>query len=252
MPRKSKPSTKRPTYKPKRRMMRRRATVSELASAKQTLVLPNDTMGSLYTLYNVNLAQFDRLVQISQAYQYYRITKIEMKFKPFADTFTQGANNSVPYFVWLIDRNENMNFATNGFQQMREAGAKPIRFDDKTVNVRWRPTVLQTLPANDTNPPNVQTFNNSKISPWLPTNYYAGQETATYQWNASTVPHRGIVYGVQQDLAPSNYQYGTEITVHVQFKKPSIVYSNPKADEFVPATSKEIIGKPNPSSEVVV
>lgn len=222
----------------------KRVMNSEFASAKQTILTDNDTTNMLYTLYDINLTQFDRLSQLSQCYQYYRITKIEIKFKPFADTFTNAAANSVPYLLWLIDRNENFDFAANGFQQIRDAGCKPIRFDDKTITVRWKPTVLQTLPSDNFNPPVGTTFMNSRISPWLPTNRYAGQELAPYQWNSSTVPHRGLVYGVQQDIQTSAWQYGTEITVHCQFKKPGMV--PPPQGEFQPAKVKQVVAKADP------
>lgn len=232
-----------------RRVARRRAAKlanSEFASAKQTLLLDNDTVNLLYTLYDTNLNNFDRLSQIAQAYQYYRVTKIELKLKPFADTFTNSGGNSVPYLMWLIDRNESFDFAANGFQQIREAGAKPIRLDDKTVNIRWKPSVIQTLPSDGFNPPVGQTFMNSRISPWLPTNRYAGQELAAYQWAPSTVPHRGIVYGVQQDISTSAWQYGTEITMHVQFKKPGMVYKAATGESFVAAKEKSLVPKENP------
>lgn len=217
---------------------------SEFASAKQTLVLLNDNVNLLYTLYDVKLADFDRLSQIAQCYQYFRITKIEYKLKPFADTFTSAGGNSVPYLLWLIDRNESFDFATNGFQQIRDAGVKPIRFDDKTINIRYKPSVLQTLPADGLNPPITQTFMNSRVSPWLPTNRYAGQETATYQWGPSIVPHRGIVYGVQQDLAQSPWEYGSELTIHVQFKKPAIVAK--EGAVLTPAQPKSMVPKDDP------
>lgn len=214
---------------------------SEFASAKQTILLENDSVNILYTLYDVNLNQFDRLSQIAQAYQYFRFTKIEFKVKPFADTFTNSGVNSVPYALWLIDRNESFDFASNGFQAIRDAGAKPIRFDDRTVNIRYKPTVLQTLPSDNFNPPVGTTFMNSRISPWLPTNRYAGQELSVNQWAPSTVPHRGLVYGVQQDLANTGWQYGVEITVHCQFKKPGIVEKPPAEGEVVtPAIAKKI------------
>lgn len=216
---------------------------SEFASAKQTLQLNNDNVNVLYTLYDVQLNQFDRLKQIARAYQYYRITKIELKLKPFADTFTNAGGNSVPYLFWLIDRNESFNFISNDFQGVRDSGAKPIRFDEKTINIRYKPTVLQTLPNDQFNPPLTQTFMNSRISPWLPTNRYAGAETVINQWDCSIVPHRGLVYGVQQDLAATPWQYGTEITLHVQFKKPGVQVAEIPPADAVPAVPKEMSSK---------
>lgn len=235
-----KPSTKRPARKMGRRGMKRLAN-SEYASAKETVKLPDDDMGTLYALYNTRLADYDRLAAIAKGYQFYRITKIEMKFIPHSDTFTYGSGTTVPTLYWLIDRNENILFSSNGFDQIREAGAKPIRFDDKVINVRWKPSVIQTLPADNSNPPTATTFSTSRLSPWLPTNLYAGQETTVYEWAPSTVPHRGLVYGAyQQSPVGTTYQYHAEITVHAQFKKPNVVYSLKEGETFTPAVEKVV------------
>lgn len=217
-----------------------RLASSEFASAKETLKMENDNMGELYALYNTKLSDFDRLASIAKGYQFYRITKIEVKFIPHADTFTQGAGTSVPTLYSMIDRNENVLFSATGFDQLREMGVKPIRFDDKIITRSWRPTVLQTMPQDNANPPTTVGFQSSRLSPWLPTNFYAGKETTNYEWTPSTVPHRGIVYGVYQ-IAPggATYMYHTELTIHVQFKKPNTIYTPPAGVEFVPLTQKE-------------
>ena len=129
----------------KRRQYKKRAMMTEFASASQTLQLPNDANNTIYRYDTARLAAFDRLVLIAQAYQYYRITKIEMKFKPFYDTYSgpldsAPATSTVPYFHWLINRGDNVDI--NSFNALRDAGSKPIRFDDKTITVRWKPSVL--------------------------------------------------------------------------------------------------------------
>lgn len=232
----------------RRRTNRRVAKLanSEYASAKQTILTENDTANLLYTLYDTNLSNFSRLAQIAQAYQYYRITKIELRVKPFADTFTNAAANSIPYFLWLIDRNESFDFASNGLHRFVKLEQSQFVFDDKTINIHWKPSVIQTLPSDGFNPPVGQTYMNSRLSPWLPTNRYAGQELAAYQWAPSTVPHRGLIYGVQQDLSTSAWQYGTEITVYVQFKKPAIVFRGQTEETFVAAKPKSLVPKENP------
>lgn len=218
----------------------KRLANSEFASCKETFKYDNDNMGELYTIYNTRLSNFDRLASVAKAYQFYRITKIEVKFIPHADTFTQGANTTIPTLYWLIDRNENTLFSSTGFDQIREAGAKPIRFDDKMVRVSWRPNVLQTMPADNSNPPSTATFTTSRISPWLPTNQYAASELAPYQWAPSTIPHRGLIYGVYQESpAGSTYQYHTEVTIHAQFKKPSVVYSLKEGEVVTPPKDKD-------------
>lgn len=245
MAKRSAPKSRRPARR-MRKMFRRRPRLAnkEFASASEVIRLADDNMGQLNALYDVNLAQFDRLAAIAKGYQYYRITKIEMKFVPHADTFTYGSGTTVPTLYWLIDRNENILFSSNGFDQIREAGAKPIRFDDKFVKVNWRPTVLQTMPNNNANPPSLVTYNTSRLSPWLPTNFYAAQETTVYQWAPSIVPHRGIVYGVSQESpVGTTYQYHAELVVHVQFKKPNVVYSLKEGETLEAAQEKIVVPK---------
>lgn len=234
-----------------RRQARRRVARlanSEFASAKQTLLLLNDNVNLVYKLDQLALSQFDRLSTIAEGYQFYRITKVEMKFKPFADTFTNSGTNSLPYFLWLMDRNENFQIGSTDFSSLRDGGAKPIRFDDKTITVRWKPNVLYTMPNDAANPPNptAPAYAASRVSPWLPTNRYAAQEVMVGEWAPSQVPHRGIYYGVQSDLATTAWQYGSEITIHVQFKKPSVKIQ--VGEGAVPAQSKLVVAKENPVS----
>lgn len=221
---------------------RRAAGGVEFASAKQTLQLNEDPVNQVLRLDNINLSQFDRLTQIARAYQYFRITKIEMKFKPLQDTFLAtgaiGSTGSVPYFYWLINKSDSLQ--VNSFNAMRDAGAKPLRFDDKTVNVKWVPSVAQGVALSE---PNITTsYATYRNAPWLSTNQNVMLPGGSSTWAASTVPHQGLIYGVQQDYLPSETQlfYGVEITVHTQFKKP-LQFSLP-TDGAV-AISKEVVPK---------
>lgn len=233
-------------------MNRRRVahTKDEWASAKQTLKLADDQFNSILKLDNVNLAQFDRMVQIAKAYQFYRITKLEYRLLPFADTYQtsglDGAGNalphsSLPYAYTLINKGENL--TVNSFNALRDAGAKPVRFDDRTVKVQWKPTVNILTRDSDATPPSYN-FALTRTSPWLSTNDVAGQNPVT--WTASTVPHMGLLYGVEQDFVSHpidnpDYEnsYGVEITAHFQFKKPLNFPGSGKAEE-VSAISKDM------------
>lgn len=212
----------------------------QMASASQTLKLLPDDMGTIYTLYDTNLQAFDRLSTIARAYQFYRFTKLEVRFVPHADTFTQAGGSTVPTLYTLIDRNENFLISASGFDQLRELGVKPVRFDDKVITRSWKPNVLAVAPQDNSNPPTTTGFPATKVSPWLPTNYYAAQEANVWQWSPSTIPHRGLVYGVYQIApGPGAYQYHIEITAHVEFKMPNITYQLPaEAEAPAPAPSK--------------
>lgn len=191
----------------------------EFASAKQTLQLASDPANVIWRLDNINLSSFDRLVNIARNYQYFRFTKVEVKIKPFTDTFPTGVSSSVPYLYWLINKGDSLDFAT--FNQLRDAGAKPIRFDEKTITVRWKPAISVGVAANQpvAGPPTGTAFSRAVVSPWLSTDV-APLDVSTV-WAPSTVPHKGIFYAVEQDITGGNtLYYNVEITVYAQFKKP--------------------------------
>lgn len=218
----------------------RKQVVSEFAGAKQTISLEDDQLNTPYELSDINLSQFDRLTNIAKNYQYFRLTKVHMKFKPAQDTFVANGER-VPYFYYVINKAENLNIFAGalGFNQMRDAGARAIRFDDKTINVAWKPRVPQLTAADSTATPTISYAMASRVSPWLPTNGAANQDPLG--WVASTVPHKGILYGVEANALMADRTYNVEITVEAQFKKPLSVV--PSGVETTPATTKKVIAK---------
>jgi len=227
--------SKRTGRKMARKGRARRARVSrlansEFASAKQTIRLDDDAMNQILILDDVNLSQFDRLVNIAANYQFYRLQKITFKWLPYSDTFfTSGAQGeAVPYLHYLIQKTEVLNpvAGSAGFNQIRDSGAKPIRFDDKTITVSWKPRVPTAVANDSTAAPALSFASASKVSPWLPTNNASNLDP--FGWVASTVPHKGMVYGVEQAYTTfeGTRLYGVEITVHAQFKKPLMVAPN--------------------------
>jgi len=209
----------------KRRMMRKRAVPRgivnnrDYARAHQTLQLANDTYNTIYKLDDINLSQFDRLCSIAEAYQYFRINMIEMQFQPLQDTYFGGAASgagTVPYFFYVIDKQENL--LVSSFQSLEDAGAKPIRFDEKNIVVRWKPRISDTIAANSLPVP-TNAFRGSAVSPWLPTNWAGGGDPLA--WNASQIPHKGLLYGVQQAVPGAVGIYATRVTVHMEFARPN-------------------------------
>lgn len=236
------PMRRRPLVRRRRPVRRAPPATTEFASAKQTISLAQDQMNTVFRFDDVNLAQFDRMVAIAKCYQYFRMTKIEMKFQPLMDTFTDSTAQSVPYFYHLITKGDNLDAGT--FNKLRDAGAKPIRFDEKTINVNWRPAVLRgvigedtTLPVN----PSVIGWSEAKISPWLSTAFQPASQALT--WTPSAVPHKGLLYGVEQQNSVETKYYSVSITAHFQFKKPA-TYATLGAD--IPSTPKRVIDREDP------
>lgn len=227
-----------PRRRRKQRRTQSRAT-PEFASLKQTLQLNDDPINQILVLDNIALSQFDRATLVARAYQYFRITKVEMRFKPKMDTFTDSGLNSVPYFHYLIDKGEVLFPTLSGFSQMLDSGCKPIRFDEKTLTVSWRPGVSYGVQGDSTIAPTT-VFNRMLISPWLTTNQDAGSDPNN--WTPSIVPHKGLIYGVQATVStPRDYE--VELTVHFQFKKP-LSFAVDAGENATPALKKVIPNQP--------
>lgn len=231
MPRKTKPSNKRrmPVRRGRKAARRAASKVGEWAEAKQTLQLADDAMNVIWQLNQIRLSQFPRLAQIAQSYQFFRFVRAEMRFKPYSDTYIPGAapgsggtiTPSIPYFYHLIDKGNNLEIAD--FKSLRDAGAVPRRFDDKTIMVTWKPGVIyMTQDYQNQNPPatSVPKPASTKLSPWLATSANAGERGGA--WFASEVDHTGLLYGCEQNSVVPDvvYRFGVELTIHAQFKKP--------------------------------
>lgn len=200
---------------------------------KQTIQLENGTTGVINQLGGIALKALDRAVQVARAYQYFRIKKVELQFKPFYDTFANPdptqPSGSVPYLYWLINKGDVLD--VGDFNGLRDAGAKPVRFDEKTINVSFKPAILMFSPQSSATPGVNPSFNLSKVSPWLTTNDLAGTIGAT--WEPSTLEHHGFTWGVQQDITGTpGFTYGVEATVHFDFKKPLNVENPPTESQM--------------------
>lgn len=202
-----------------RRKMARKVAREQFATATQTISLNQVANNIVYRLDDVNLSQFDRLAAIGQCYQFFKFNMIEVRFKPLMDTYLDSNNQSVPYLHYLIMKGDTIDTGT--FNKLRDAGAKPIRFDDKTIVVKYRPYVLAGVIGEDTNNatnPTLVAWSQHRTSPWLATTYLPGSETVA--WSPSKVPHKGLLYGAEQDNSVVTHYYDVTITVHASFKKP--------------------------------
>jgi len=224
----------------RRRGFRPARNVREYASCSVSQWINKNTVANqIYNMRDIALGQFARAVQVAKAYQHYRIKKVTMEFKPSYDTFAPqnfpaGANLQVPYLFYIIDKSGSVptNVDTPALRQM---GAKPIRFDDKTIKVSWRPSVL------------TETFGQAnaasqyKISPWLSTNANALNPGL---FVPSDIDHLGIFWKVDRNgnlpAGFEEYTYDVQITVEFEFKKPLIS----------PSTSQESVAVTMPLAVV--
>ena len=209
MPRKAKSKFRRRNTKPRVRRARgmRRGNVIDYAGRSEVrdLVNPNPPPlpipptvfqpNVVYRIRDIALDQFDACVQIAQAYQFYKIKRVTLKWIPLVDTFTAGGAETVPRLYYMIDKSGSIptNIALAGLKKM---GAKPIRLDDKQITRGWSPSVLTA----DTAAPGVLQSSQYKVSPWLSTN---GNVLNPGAFVASSIDHLGCFFCVEQEVGSS-------------------------------------------------
>lgn len=209
---------RRPAVRRGRRGFKPARNVPDLASLSVTTTLipgggnPNFLSGAMYSLMNTQLSDHARAVQVSKAYQHYRIKKITLRLKPTVDTFQQGGPSKM-YLYYMIDKSGSLP-SNPTLELLKQMGAKAYVFDEKQKVISWRPSVLADTATN----PGalVSTPNKYMISPWLSTN---ANVISPGLFQPSTVDHLGVYWFVDQAFQPG-YGYQAEVTIEFQFKKP--------------------------------
>lgn len=194
-----------------------RGNAPERASCSEVLTFQNGLANTMYANRAFQLADFPRASAIAANYANYRIAKITMRYKPLADTFlATGVGGQVPYLYAMLDKAGAIPLNAT-LENLKQMGAKARRFDDKTVTVSWKPSVLTadlTL-AGIGSTAGAQ----YKLSPVLSTNANAGNPAAA--WSPSVVDHLGIYWFVEQSNGTGN-QYEVECEIQFYFMRPLV------------------------------
>jgi len=232
------PKTKKPTKAPKRstKPRARRAggkrkskmmSQPEKASCSVTKTLVKCITNQMYMYNSFNLSDYDRAVAIAKNYQRFRITGIKLTWKPEYDTFQAGTGSSAtkPYLYYMIDKSGSIpdNVTLEGLKQ---AGAKPHRFDEKPLSVSWKPSVLQETSGAGF----LAQGSGYKISPLLAT---SANPASVGVWNPSTINHLGIKW--YMETAGTSLDVYVEAEVQFEFYKanfPSLTSVPPKGLEY--------------------
>lgn len=182
---------------------------------------------TMYNQINIQLAQFDRAVNVAKAYQFYRISKVKLTVLFPYDTFISAAGyTGRPNFYYMLDKSGSLPVAAT-LDQLKQMGARPRPVDNKPASIEWKPSVLteeETLGG--------AVAAQYKLSPWLSV-------------NAPTIQHRGVYWYLEQlfAAAQAGTQYEVEMEVQFEFKKPLWTGSpgSVVAIGSEPATSAEIL-----------
>jgi len=190
------------------------ASATETFSIAVTAGVVND-----FTLDMTDLVRTKALMNV---YQYYRLTSVEMRFKPQVDTFPTGQGNTLPYLYFQYDKSGSLSgLNAVGFE---EIGTKAIRFDDKTLTRKWKPSVL----TSSTGGGGVTQF---KVSPWLPTQVLGNSN--------DTVTHYGAIFYISKAAPSDGTIYDVDVIVNVQYRKPQITPSTSATPNINPPRIKQ-------------
>ena len=181
-------------------------------------VLPN-------TPYRISVSGItgDRARAVCEQFGLYRIAKVVYRYKPASDTFVSnpgfigGAGAvSVPHLYWKMNRFAD-NPAAWAVDDIRAMGAKPIRFDDKSVTVAYKPNILTGIASGGDNSGQV------KMTPWLNTDSAA--ETPGFA--PSDTEHYGHFYFVECAVngSGSTPVGSLDVTIYYEFKNPRVEWT---------------------------
>lgn len=178
-----------------------------------------------FGFYNFALSSSPRASAVAAGYQEYRISKVEVLVKPCADTFDSGlvgngTNQSIPHLLYLIDKTATFDAAGTTSQALKQAGAKPIRLDDRTISIRFKPAIQ--IGSSEVVPgpaPTSELSATYRTSPWITTNANAGE--AGSAWAPNSVDHMGLVMSAEQPRGPLPTSVASvSFRITYEFRKP--------------------------------
>lgn len=194
----------------RRRVYRRRMNVPDMAKCTVTRTVANGATNQMFSYDNFQLADFPRAVQVAQAYQRFRIASIRVTWKPAYDTYQEGGVFQKPNLYYMVDRSGAIPDGVT-LEALKQAGARPKRFDEKPISVQFKPGVL----GGELNLAGAQSAAGYKVSPLLSTNANA---TLANPWAPSTVAHQGIKWYMEQP--GGNTTVYVEVEINFEFYKP--------------------------------
>jgi len=191
-------------------------------TARVVQTLPTRTIQA-NTPYQISVGGItgDRALAHAEQYGLYRIAKVVFKYKPYYDTFipqnggaTPSGNfpTTVPLLYWKMNRYADAPAAWS-LDDIKSLGAKPIRFDDKTYTLTYKPNILLANESAGSISGQV------KMTPWLNTDDAAD----TVGFAPSTTEHYGHFFWIDANLvnAQSEPDIGSlDVTIFYEFKTP--------------------------------
>lgn len=226
MPRTSKRSAK--TKSKAKRSYKKKATSNSSASmikdnnarassiSTQTPLDSNTAYNFQFQLVNAST----RILNVAKAYQEFKIDYVEVRLKPYYDTFATGATAGItaPQLYHQIIKDPSVSDMVD-ISQFRYNGINPMPFS-KDGNKVWR-----YKPAASVVPVGAGSSASGmiKVSPWLDTEDFTSTATTPV---FSTTQHYGSSLWIDTVEATKIPLANVEVEIHYVFRKPRSDYVN--------------------------
>jgi len=228
------PKTKKTTRKPKTNKPRRKFVKPSRSSPNSCKIVEFYDVGAIeanvahdFTVAGIvpNIGGVaTRAAITAPAFGLYRIAQVEYKITPRFDTYIAGAAPGgdapveVPKLYWKMNRYGD---APVGFGQndMQSLGCKPIRLDDKTVTIKYRPNILLANVGGNA-AAQLGGSGQVKMTPWISTDSQADNDN----FALSTTEHYGHMMFIECAAAGDGTPIICEVSARVvyEFKTPRI------------------------------
>lgn len=162
-----------------RSIMKRKSDYATVVESAED-ILTMDASGNYSFNYTTSLSEFQRAQEVAHAYKYYRCSKIELMFIPYANvsSVSGAANTRLPQLYFTVDRVANQ-WIQPTEAEMLERGVTPKIFNRKRV-YSWKPSLLQNVQMEVNQPADgggnplgvniIQAINSVPLfDKWLPT-----------------------------------------------------------------------------------
>jgi len=228
-------TSKKPTSRKPRKQMRRKFAKPARSGPNQAKIVEFFDLGvfeanvahdfSLAGIAPVNGGQPSRAAVTAPAFGLYRVAQIEYKIKPKFDTYIAGQVPvgdqpvEVPVMYWKMNRYGD---APIGFTatELQSLGAKPVRLDDKTLTIKYKPNILLAN-AGPAAAAQAGGSGQVKMTPWLSTDTEADDNN----FALSTTQHYGHMMFIECAAAGDGTPLICEVVARVvyEFKNPRIL-----------------------------
>jgi len=181
--------------------------------------------------YQFNLKQFPRAQLIASQYQEFKIDYVEVRIKPYFDTYNSAVVGTIPagtltrapqLYKYIIKTGE---LAPSSPEWFRANGVNAITLaKDRNISMRYKPAIR--VGENTASTSAGSGFSTIKVSPWLSTN-----DTTVVGFAPNTAIHYGhAIYVDSQQASTVNTEVcQIEIEAHFLFRKPNAQVGDPSA-----------------------